>query len=324
MERPRILFFGYSEVGHDCLSLLLEQGRDVVALFTHEDNPSEKIWFKTPAQAARERGVPIFTPEKITTPEWIERIAGLKPDLILSVYYRNMISPRILGLARLGAFNMHGSLLPKYRGRAPINWAILHGEPRVGMTLHRMVKAADAGAVVDQEGVNVGPRDTAGEAFRKALPCARRVLARQIDALLAGTAKETPQDETQATYFGGRKPEDGRIDWSQPSRTIFNLIRAVTDPYPGAFTEVGAARLMVWWAEPDSAAAREWAEPRVPASIRAAAGTVLSVDPLVVATGDGALELTRTEWKGGSVPALRVGDVLGPGIAADDAVKPVV
>jgi methionyl-tRNA formyltransferase len=301
MSAPRILFFGYSEVGYECLSLLLERGDNVVGLFTHEDNPNEKIWFKTPAVAAREKGIPIYTPEKINTPEWIERIAALQPDLILSVYYRNMISSKILALPRRGAFNMHGSLLPKYRGRAPINWAVLHGESRIGMTLHRMVKAADAGAIVDQDGVEIDPRDTAEQAFRKVLPCARRVLARQIDALLAGTAHETPQDDSQATYFGGRKPEDGRINWGQTSRQIFNLIRAVTDPYPGAFTDVGAARLMVWWAEPDSPATR---------GRRGQPGEVLSVAPLVVATGDGALELTRTEWRNGAAPTLTIGQRL--------------
>ena len=295
MTRPRILFFGYSEVGFAGLSLLLERGDNVVALFTHEDNPHEKIWFKTPALAAREKNVPVFTPEKITTPEWLEHIAALQPDLMLSVYYRNMISEKILGLARLGAFNLHGSLLPKYRGRAPINWAVLHGEPRIGMTLHRMVRKADAGAVVDQEGVEIGPRDTAEQAFRKVLPCARAVLARQMDALLAGTAPETPQDEAQATYFGGRKPEDGRINWTQTSAQIFNLIRAVTDPYPGAFTDVDGVRLMVWWAEPLAMAGRP--------------GGILSLTPLRIATGDGALELTRTEWRGAG-PALKVGQIL--------------
>jgi len=302
MSKPRILFFGYSEVGYECLDLLLSRGDNVVALITHEDNPNEKIWFKTPAVAAREKGVPIFTPEKVNTPEWIERIAALQPDLVLSVYYRNMISSKILALPRLGAFNMHGSLLPKYRGRAPINWAVLHGEPRIGMTLHRMVKQADAGAVVDQEGVDIGPRDTAEQAFRKVMPCARRVLARQIDALLAGTAKETPQDDAQANYFGGRTPEDGRINWAQTSGQIFNLIRAVTDPYPGAFTDVGPARLMVWWAETDSPAAR---------GRRGKPGEIISLAPLVVATGDGALELTRTEWRGGRLPVSQVGQILG-------------
>ena len=301
MTRPRILFFGYSEVGFECLSLLLERGDKVVALITHEDNPHEKIWFQTPAVAAAKHGVPVHTPTSVNTPEWMERIALLAPDLILSVYYRNMISEKILGLAPLGAFNMHGSLLPKYRGRAPINWALLHGEPRLGMTLHRMVKKADAGAIVDQAGVDVGPRDTAEQAFRKVMPCARLVLARQIDALLAGTAKETPQDDSQANYFGGRKPEDGRIHWTQTSAQIFNLIRAVTDPYPGAFTDVGPARLMVWWAEPDSHATR---------GRHGHPGEVLSLSPLVIATADGALELTKTEWRPAPAPTLHVGQIL--------------
>jgi len=297
MPGPRILFFGYSQVGYECLQLLIERGDNVVALITHEDHPGEKIWFQTPAQAAAAAGIPVHTPASVGTPEWRERIAALQPELILSVYYRNMIGTRILDLARLGAFNMHGSLLPKYRGRAPINWAVLHGETRIGMTLHRMVKAPDAGNIVDQEGVDIGPRATAEEAFRLVLPCARRVLARQIDALLAGTARETPQDESQATYFSGRKPEDGRIAWAQGSGQIFNLIRAVTDPYPGAFTDVGGSRLMVWWAEPDAGGRR------------GRPGEVLSVAPLVVATGDGALELTRTEWRGPPV-TLAVGSGL--------------
>jgi methionyl-tRNA formyltransferase len=322
MSRPRIVFFGYSEVGYECLSLLLERGDNVVALITHEDNPAEKIWFKTPAVAAREKGIPVFTPASVNTPEWREKIAALQPDLILSVYYRHMIGTRILALPRLGAWNMHGSLLPKYRGRAPINWAVLHGEPRIGMTLHRMVKSADAGAVVDQAGVDLGPRDTAEQAFRKVLPCARLVLARQIDALLAGTARETAQDESQANYFGGRQPEDGRVVWTQTSRQIFNLIRAVTDPYPGAFTDVNGSRLMLWWAEADSPAARQFvgsplaggpshgrATSASPSVRSRTPGEVLSVNPLVIATGDGALEFTRTEWRG-PPQSLQPGQIL--------------
>jgi methionyl-tRNA formyltransferase len=308
MLKPRILFFGYSEVGYECLDLLLSRGDEVVALFTHEDSPTEKQWFKTPAMAAKNRGFPVFTPSKLLADEWVERIEALRPHLILSAYYRSMISMRILNLAPLGAFNMHGSLLPRYRGRAPINWAVLHGEPRIGMTLHRMVREPNKGPIVDQEGVDLDPRDTAEQAFRKVLPCARRILERQIDALLACRARETPQDESQASYFGGRTPEDGRIIWSRTSREVFNLIRAVTDPYPGAFTEAGSARLMVWWAEPGSPAVVD----RIaagPASRRPAPGEILSLSPLVVATGDGALELTRTEWRG-VPPELKPGRIL--------------
>lgn len=294
MSAPRILFFGYSEVGYDCLKLLLDRGDEVVALITHQDAPGENIWFKTPALVASERGLPIFTPDSVNNEEWIERIREMKPDLILSVYYRNMISPKVLAIPRLGAFNMHGSLLPKYRGRAPINWAVLHGEPLMGMTLHRMVKAADAGAIVDQEGVDISPQDTAEQAFRKVLPLAREVLARQIGPLLAGDARETPQDDSQASYFGGRCAEDGRIDWRGTSSAIFNLIRAVTDPYPGAFTELAGKRLMVWWAEP---VAQRGGVP----------GEILSMEPFIVATGDAALQLVRHEWRDAPVSELAAG-----------------
>jgi len=286
MNRPRILLFAYSEIGTECLEFLLERGANVVALITHPDSATEKIWFRTPAEVARRAGVPVHTPESVNSPEWRERIALFAPDLILSAYYRQMIGTRVLAVAPLGAFNLHGSLLPKYRGRAPLNWAILQGESRVGLTLHRMIGRADAGAIVDQAAVELDPRDTAEQAFRKVLPLVRVIFARQIDALLRGTARETPQDETQATYFGARTPEDGRIDWQQPTTRIFNLIRAVTDPYPGAFTQVGSTRLIIWWAEP--AGSRADSRP----------GEVLSADPLVIATADGALAVTRWECRG--------------------------
>ncbi len=299
MSKPRIIFFGYSEVGYTCIDLLVSRGDNVIALFTHEDNPNEKIWFKTPASLARENNIPIYTSVSVNTPEWIEKIAALKPDLILSVYYRNMISEAVLALAPLGAFNMHGSLLPKFRGRAPINWAIVKGAKESGMTLHRMVKKADAGNVVDQAGTSIGPRDSAEHVFRKVLPLAREVLSRQIDALLTGTAREKPQDESQATYFTGRTPEDGRIRWNLTSQEIYDLVRAVTDPYPGAFTEVGSSKLMIWWCEV------------IPTSTSPAIspGQILSLAPLTIATGDGAVELTRVEWRG-SQPTLKTGQIL--------------
>lgn len=305
MNAPRLLYFAYSEIGYTCLDLLLRRGDNVVALVTHEDNPGEKIWFKTPAALAREHDIPVFAPETVKTPEWIERFAALQPDLILSVYYRHMIPMQIVELAPLGAFNLHGSLLPKFRGRAPVNWAVLHGARETGVTLHRMVKKPDAGAIVDQERVEIGPRDTAEAVFRKLLPAGRALLARQMDTLLSGLAEERPQDHSQATYFGGRQPEDGRIRWSATTAEIFNLVRAVTDPYPGAFTDVHGFRLMVWWAEPR--------ERHINGSVPRP-GQVLSSDPLVVATADGALEITRFEWRRldetAPRPALQAGQVL--------------
>jgi len=216
-----------------------------------------------------------------------------------------MIAEEILSVPRLGAFNMHGSLLPKYRGRAPINWAILNGEKQTGMTLHHMVKKADAGDIVDQEAVPIGNEDTAQDVFGKAVKAARLVLERQLDALTAGTAPRHVQDESQATTFGGRKPEDGRIDWTASADSIYNLVRAVTQPYPGAFTEVDGKKMLVWWAKPAGPA-------------KGTPGEVLSLDPLLVATGKGSLELINMEWEEAGEddtpveePELKVGQVLG-------------
>jgi methionyl-tRNA formyltransferase len=148
-----------------------------------------------------------------------------------------MLPPEVLGAARRGAFNMHGSLLPKYRGRAPVNWAVLKGETETGATLHEMVAKPDAGRIVEQERVPIGPDELAVEVFAKVTSAAETVLRRSLPALLAGTAKLRPQDLSRGSYFGGRRPEDGRIDWSKSAREVHDLVRAVAPPYPGAFDD---------------------------------------------------------------------------------------
>ena len=157
MPSPRVLFFGYSEVGYATLELLLARGVDGRGrLHPHRRWPRNPL-VPLRAQAAAERGLPVFTPDSLKDPAWVEKIRALRPDLILSMYYRNMIPTRLLDLAPLGAYNMHGSYLPRYRGRAPLNWAIIHGEDHTGVSLHVMVKEADAGDVVDQEKIPIGP-----------------------------------------------------------------------------------------------------------------------------------------------------------------------
>jgi methionyl-tRNA formyltransferase len=287
-----IVLFGYSDVGYVCLDLLLAKGHDVRLVVTHEDDPGEAKWFRSVAQRARAAGVETLTTEIKDGPAIEERITAIAPDLILSCYYRRMIPSRILGLARRGAVNMHGSLLPRYRGRAPVNWAVLNGEKEVGVTLHHMVKRADAGDIVDAEAVPVGPEETAYEAMTKVVEAARLVLARQIDGLLAGTAPRAVQDESKATYFGGRKPEDGRIDWNWPAARIVNLVRAVAEPFPGAFSDAGGRRLFVWRARAVGGAGTP--------------GTVLSDGPQpVVAAGEGAVELLR--WSFDDGPRIEIG-----------------
>ncbi len=299
MSKPAILVFAYHNVGYECLDALIQNDEYILAVITHKDNPDEEIWFRSVAKLAKKYDIPVHTPESVNTPDWTERIRSWGPELIFSFYYRNMISEDILGIPRLGAFNMHGSLLPKYRGRVPINWAVLHGEKETGVTLHHMVKSADAGDIVDQEPVPIGPEDTARDVFDKCVKAARVVLKRQIDALTQGTAPRRKQDESQATYFGGRTPEDGRIDWKATAQTIYNLVRAVTQPYPGAFTDVDGKKLFIWWAKP------------VPGP-GGTPGQIVSTDPLIVATGSGNLELINWEWEDEEEErGLIIGQVLG-------------
>ncbi len=298
MNKPAILVFAYHDVGYECLDALIQNDENIIAVITHRDNPEEEIWFRSVAGLAKKYGIPVYTPESVNTPSWIEQIRSWEPDLIFSFYYRNMIKEEILNIAGLGAFNMHGSLLPKYRGRVPINWAVLHGEKETGVTLHHMVKRADAGDIVDQEKVPIGPEDTAQDVFTKCVKAARLVLERQLEPITKGTAPRRKQDESQATTFGGRKPEDGRINWTESAESIYNLIRAVTQPYPGAFSWAGGKKLFIWWAKP---VAGQEGKP----------GQVVSIEPLIIATGSGGLELVNYEWEDEEERELKIGEVLG-------------
>ena len=235
--------FAYHNVGVRCLTVLLDQGVQVDLVVTHADNPNELIWFESVEALARAHALPVITPADPNQPAVIGQIAALAPDFLFSFYYRNMLGPELLLVPRRGAYNMHGSLLPKYRGRVPINWAVINGESETGATLHQMVAKPDAGAIVDQKAVAIGPDDTAAEVFVRVTDAAGQVLARSLPALIADRAQLTPQDLSRGSYYGGRKPEDGRIDWAKSAREIHNLVRGVAPPYPGAFTEAGAMKL---------------------------------------------------------------------------------
>ena len=241
----KAVVFGYSNVGDRCLRVLHAGGVEVALVVTHRDHPGETLWFARVADTASELGVPVTYAEDLDAVALEAQVAAAAPDLIFSFYFRSMLPQSVLERARLGAFNMHGSLLPRFRGRAPTNWAVLKGATETGATLHRMVAKPDAGSIVDQCAVPILPDDTARQVFDKVCVAAETVLWRSLPALVAGCAPERPNDVSQGSYFGGRKPEDGRIDWSQPAAEVYNLIRAVAPPYPGAFTELGGRRLMV-------------------------------------------------------------------------------
>jgi len=240
---PRAVVFAYSEVGVRCVRELLAQGVKIALLFTHADDPGESRWFGSVRQLAEAQGVRVATPDTPNTPQWLAAGRAADPDFLFSFYYRHLLEPKWLAVPRLGALNMHGSLLPRYRGRAPVHWAIIHGEPVTGASLHYMLEKPDAGALVDQQSVPILENDTALDVSIKVADAAEQVLRRSLPKLVAGTAASRPLDLKQGSYFGRRRPEDGRIDWRQGARAVHDLVRAVAPPFPGAFTEVNGCRL---------------------------------------------------------------------------------
>ena len=237
--------FAYHNVGVRCLKVLLRHGVNVSLVVTHLDNPNENIWFDSVADLCAANKIPVVTPDDPNTPALIAQIAALKPDFLFSFYYRMMLKPALLTTATRGAFNMHGSLLPKYRGRVPVNWAIINGETETGATLHEMVEKPDAGRIVDQETVSILPDENALEVFNKVAAAAELALDRALPRLLDGSAVMRSQDIARGSYYGGRKPEDGIINWSDTAQNIHNLVRAVAPPYPGATTKVNGLTVKV-------------------------------------------------------------------------------
>lgn len=237
--------FAYHNVGVRCLSVLLAHGVRVPLVLTHADDPQETHWFDSVAQLAALHDIPVMTPDDPNAPDIVARVRAARPDFLFSFYYRRMLRRELLALPARGAFNMHGSLLPKYRGRVPVNWAIIHGETETGATLHHMTEKADSGAIVDQQAVPILPNDTAFDVFHKVTCAAEITLHRCLPAVLTGTAQALPQDLTQGASFGARRPEDGVIDWNKSAQAIHNLVRAVAPPYPGATTTLAGQRMRI-------------------------------------------------------------------------------
>ncbi|MDR0217399.1 MAG: bifunctional UDP-4-amino-4-deoxy-L-arabinose formyltransferase/UDP-glucuronic acid oxidase ArnA [Enterobacteriaceae bacterium] len=283
----KAVIFAYHDIGCIGLNSLVKAGFDIQAVFTHADDPNENHFFSSVARAGAELGLPVFAPENVNHPLWIERISEMQPDVIFSFYYRNMLSQDILSLAPKGAFNLHGSLLPKYRGRAPVNWAILNGETQTGVTLHKMVAKADAGDIVAQQSVQIGQTDTSLQVHGKIRETAGELLNAILPQIKADNYTAIAQDESQATYFGRRTAADGEIFWHKSAEEINNLVRSVTEPYPGAFTFLGGRKITVWRSFP------------LDRTHDKRAGTVLSTDPLVIACGKGALEIVSGQSESG-------------------------
>jgi len=237
--------FAYHNVGVRCLSVLLAHGVDVKLVVTHDDDPRENVWFGSVEALARSHDLRVAKPRDPNQPGFVQQIAALRPDFLFSFYYRLMLSSALLVLPARGALNMHGSLLPRYRGRAPVNWAVIKGERETGATLHYMVQKPDAGDIVAQQAVPILPEDSAFDVFGKVTLAAELTMDRSLPPLLAGTAPRVPQDLARGSYFGGRKPDDGLIDWRSSAADIHNLVRGVAPPYPGAFCIAAGKRVRV-------------------------------------------------------------------------------
>ena len=281
----RAAVFGYHEIGYVCLEEVLAAGVDVPCLFTHRDDPGEEVWFRTPRALAQEHGIAIHEPETLRDPSWVDYLKGLSPDFLFSFYYRNMMPEEILRIPKKAPLNLHGSLLPKFRGRCPVNWVLIEGEEKTGLTLHVMEVKPDAGDIVAQKEVPITFEDTARSLFMKMAGAARELMKEVLPRLIDGTFERKPQVGA-SSYYGGRKPEDGLIDWTKSARAVYNLIRAVTRPYPGAFTFFQGKKLYIWKALPEERGAG------------AAPGMITSPAPLLVATGSGLLRPLSVQLEG--------------------------
>jgi UDP-4-amino-4-deoxy-L-arabinose formyltransferase/UDP-glucuronic acid dehydrogenase (UDP-4-keto-hexauronic acid decarboxylating) len=299
----KAVVLAYHNMGITGLNALLQNGFEIAAIFTHEDDPHENCWFGSVKEWAQKQSIPYETTESINSPAWVERIASLKPDILFSFYYRKMISRAILDIPRLGALNLHGSLLPAYRGRCPVNWVLVKGENRTGVTLHYMVDKPDAGDIVGQKEVKIEFDDTARTLYDKLCVAAGILLAGVLPVIKMEQIPRRKQDLTKGSYYGGRRPEDGRIDWKQSAEDIYNLIRAVTDPYPGAyaFLENGDP-IILWWATPAKT------------MTGCAPGTVfMSGQDVLVQTGNDAIRFLDIEIKGKRVRESQIFELFKSG-----------
>ncbi|MEQ9883765.1 bifunctional UDP-4-amino-4-deoxy-L-arabinose formyltransferase/UDP-glucuronic acid oxidase ArnA [Pectobacterium brasiliense] len=294
----KAIVFAYHDIGCVGLEALKLAGYEIQAVFTHSDALGENHFYASVAKAAAEMDVPVFAPEDVNHPLWVNRIRELAPDVIFSFYYRTLLSDDILQLPSFGAFNLHGSLLPRYRGRAPVNWVLVNGETQTGVTLHKMVSRADAGDIVAQSVVAIDEEDTALTLHGKCRTAAAALLAQQLPLIRSREITLTPQDDSRASYFGRRTAADGLIDWQKSAREINNLIRAVTEPYPGAFTFLGERKVIIWRARVVKVNRVKSNDVRAN-GVKQEPGAIISTSPLVVSCGEDALEIVSGQSEAG-------------------------
>jgi UDP-4-amino-4-deoxy-L-arabinose formyltransferase/UDP-glucuronic acid dehydrogenase (UDP-4-keto-hexauronic acid decarboxylating) len=292
----KAVVFAYHNMGIAGLSALFNSGFDIKAIFTHDDDPDENCWFGSVKNWAQQKNITVYTTEEVSSPKWIEKIAAVNPDIIFSFYYRKMICSEILDLPKVGAFNLHGSYLPGYRGRCPVNWVIIKGETKTGVTLHYMIDKPDAGDIVGQKAVVIDLSDTAKTLYDKLCLAAKVLLDELLPLIKIGKIPRQKQDLKAGSYYGGRRPEDGRIDWEKSAREIYNLVRGVARPYPGAFALMeNREKVIVWRTEP-----QECNNSLGPGDLE------ISSQDVLVQTGKNAIRLLEIEIQGKCFTDLQI------------------
>jgi methionyl-tRNA formyltransferase len=236
----RVAMFGYQTWGHRTLQALLDTDHEVVLVVTHpkSDHAYEKIWDDSVAELAEKNDVPFLLRNRPDDPELLDQLRDARPDIIVANNWRTWLPPELFDLPPHGTLNIHDSLLPSYAGFSPIIWALINGEARVGVTAHRMNGELDAGEILMQRSVAVGPADTATDLFHRTVDLIAPIVRESLDLIASGrdAGQWQPQDRSRASFFHKRSLEDSRIDWSWPAERLERLVRAQSDPYPNAYT----------------------------------------------------------------------------------------
>jgi methionyl-tRNA formyltransferase len=290
MTGSRVIFVGAVHEAVPALGALLDGGADIAEVVTlPPERAASTSGFVDLEPLARAHGIPVRRCADINSAESVRHTRQLRPDLMVVTGWTRLLSAELLGVPPCGVVGFHASLLPRYRGRAPVNWAILRGETVTGNTMMYLDAGTDTGDIIDQQAVPITPDDTCATVYAKVGEAGAEMLRRHLPSLLDGSAPRRPQGPGCGPPLPKRTPAMGVTDWNRPARAVHDWIRALTWPYPGAFTFWGERKVMLWAAAPDASASRE-----------AAPGEVLGCGEagVRVATADGAILLTSASDAG--------------------------
>jgi methionyl-tRNA formyltransferase len=284
----RLVFLGTPAFAVPTLEHIVAAGHDVVAVVTQPDRPrgrGQHLAVSPVKETAARLGIPVYQPERVRRPEAQDHLRGLAAEAMVVVGYGQIIPQSVIDMAPLGIINVHASLLPKYRGAGPIQWAIVNGETRTGVTTMRIDAGMDTGEMLLKAETEIGPEENAVELGRRLSMMGAELLVKTLDGLAAGTIAGEKQDNDQATYAPLLKKEDGALDWARPAQEIHNRVRGL-QPWPGAYTEFRGHTLHLWRTRALDTAGTP------------APGSVLSIRPLLVQCGSGSLELLEVQMEG--------------------------